>query len=156
MSALPHVPIWSCCVICRDIDTHTHRVGRTGRAGVKGTAHTLVTTVDKEFAGHIVRWDVRPWKKCASSNQTDQAARVAIVVPVQPHFRTGIWLYWRGPPPVQSDQLFSFGAESSSTTPLTLSKYKLLLYGTFKVHSNSGLKTRWMEGTGRYRTYPVN
>jgi hypothetical protein len=41
---------------CRDIDTHTHRVGRTGRAGVKGTAYTLVTTTDKEFAGHIVRW----------------------------------------------------------------------------------------------------
>ena len=39
----------------RDIDTHTHRVGRTGRAGLKGTAHTLVTVNDKEFAGHLVR-----------------------------------------------------------------------------------------------------
>ncbi|XP_022664363.1 ATP-dependent RNA helicase DDX42-like isoform X2 [Varroa destructor] len=39
----------------RDIDTHTHRVGRTGRAGNKGTAYTLVCEKDKEFAGHLVR-----------------------------------------------------------------------------------------------------
>ena len=42
----------------RDIDTHTHRVGRTGRAGVKGEAHTLVTANDKEFAGHLVRYNL--------------------------------------------------------------------------------------------------
>jgi len=41
--------------VARDIDTHTHRVGRTGRAGEKGTAYTLVTEKDKEFVGHIVR-----------------------------------------------------------------------------------------------------
>lgn len=41
--------------IARDIDTHTHRIGRTGRAGEKGTAFTFVTHKDKEFAGHLVR-----------------------------------------------------------------------------------------------------
>lgn len=29
--------------------------GRTGRAGEKGTAYTLVVEKDKEFAGHLVR-----------------------------------------------------------------------------------------------------
>lgn len=43
--------------VARDIDTHTHRVGRTGRAGVKGTAYTLfVTSRDPpDFAAHLVR-----------------------------------------------------------------------------------------------------
>ena len=30
-------------------------MGRTGRAGLTGAAHTLVTVNDKEFAGHLVR-----------------------------------------------------------------------------------------------------
>ena len=41
--------------VARDIDTHTHRVGRTGRAGGKGTAYTLLTSKDKEFCPHLVR-----------------------------------------------------------------------------------------------------
>ncbi|XP_054162662.1 ATP-dependent RNA helicase DDX42-like [Oppia nitens] len=41
--------------MARDIDTHTHRIGRTGRAGEKGVAYTLVTDKDTEFAGHLVR-----------------------------------------------------------------------------------------------------
>ncbi|RCH93887.1 hypothetical protein CU098_000956, partial [Rhizopus stolonifer] len=41
--------------IARDIDSHTHRVGRTGRAGEKGTAYTLITQKEDRFAGELVR-----------------------------------------------------------------------------------------------------
>lgn len=41
--------------VARDIDTHTHRIGRTGRAGEKGTAYTLLTSADKDFAPNLVR-----------------------------------------------------------------------------------------------------
>ncbi|XP_057365499.1 ATP-dependent RNA helicase DDX42-like [Daphnia carinata] len=52
---IPHIRTVINYDIARDIDTHTHRIGRTGRAGEKGTAFTLVTPADKEFAGHLVR-----------------------------------------------------------------------------------------------------
>jgi ATP-dependent RNA helicase DDX42 len=52
---IPHIRTVINFDVARDIDTHTHRVGRTGRAGAKGTAYTLVTEKDKEFAGHLVR-----------------------------------------------------------------------------------------------------
>lgn len=52
---IPHIRNVINYDIARDIDTHTHRIGRTGRAGEKGNAHTLVTDKDKEFAGHLVR-----------------------------------------------------------------------------------------------------
>eukprot|EP00124_Ichthyophonus_hoferi_P002723 Ihof_evm7s198 gene=Ihof_evmTU7s198 len=39
----------------RDIDTHTHRIGRTGRAGMKGEAYTLITEKDERFASELVR-----------------------------------------------------------------------------------------------------
>lgn len=41
--------------VARDIDSHTHRVGRTGRAGEKGTAYTLITQKEDRFAGELVR-----------------------------------------------------------------------------------------------------
>ncbi|KAL1920617.1 uncharacterized protein VTP21DRAFT_994 [Calcarisporiella thermophila] len=41
--------------IARDIDSHIHRIGRTGRAGEKGTAYTLVTQKEDKFAGDLVR-----------------------------------------------------------------------------------------------------
>nr|CAH0113102.1 unnamed protein product [Daphnia galeata] len=52
---IPHIRTVINYDIARDIDTHTHRIGRTGRAGEKGMAYTLVTPADKEFAGHLVR-----------------------------------------------------------------------------------------------------
>ena len=52
---IPHIRTVINFDMARDIETHTHRVGRTGRAGVKGTAYTLVTEKDKEMAGHLVR-----------------------------------------------------------------------------------------------------
>ena len=45
--------------VAKDIDTHVHRIGRTGRAGEKGTAFTLVTSKDVNFAGDLVRNLVR-------------------------------------------------------------------------------------------------
>jgi ATP-dependent RNA helicase DDX42 len=52
---IPHIRTVVNFDVARDIDTHTHRIGRTGRAGEKGTAFTLVTTKDRDFAGHLVR-----------------------------------------------------------------------------------------------------
>lgn len=52
---IPHIRTVINFDIARDIDTHTHRIGRTGRAGLQGTAFTLLTPKDKEFAGHIVK-----------------------------------------------------------------------------------------------------
>ncbi|EFN83169.1 ATP-dependent RNA helicase DDX42 [Harpegnathos saltator] len=52
---IPHIKTVINYDVARDIDTHTHRIGRTGRAGEKGTAYTLVTEKDKEFSGHLVR-----------------------------------------------------------------------------------------------------
>ena len=52
---IPHIRTVINYDVARDIDTHTHRIGRTGRAGETGFAHTLVTEKDKEFVGHLVR-----------------------------------------------------------------------------------------------------
>ncbi|XP_075978370.1 ATP-dependent RNA helicase DDX42 [Anticarsia gemmatalis] len=53
---IPHIRTVINYTVSRDIDTHTHRVGRTGRAGVRGAAWTLLARdKDKDFAGHLLR-----------------------------------------------------------------------------------------------------
>lgn len=52
---IPHIRNVINYDVARDIDTHTHRIGRTGRAGQKGTAYTLMTNKDSYFAGDLVR-----------------------------------------------------------------------------------------------------
>ena len=52
---IPHVRTVVNYDVAKKIDTHTHRIGRTGRAGEKGDAYTLVTSKDKVFAGDLVR-----------------------------------------------------------------------------------------------------
>ena len=39
----------------RNYDTHVHRVGRTARAGNTGTAISLLTPQDSEYAGIVVK-----------------------------------------------------------------------------------------------------
>ncbi|OAF64828.1 hypothetical protein A3Q56_07469, partial [Intoshia linei] len=41
--------------IARTSEAHTHRIGRTGRAGTKGTAYTLVTPQDKEYVYFLLK-----------------------------------------------------------------------------------------------------
>lgn len=52
---IPHIKNVINYDMARDIDTHTHRIGRTARGGEKGTAYTLVVEKDKEMVGHLVR-----------------------------------------------------------------------------------------------------
>lgn len=52
---IPHIKTVINYDMALDIDTHTHRIGRTGRAGETGVAYTLVTEKDKEMVGHLVR-----------------------------------------------------------------------------------------------------
>ncbi|XP_028172660.1 ATP-dependent RNA helicase DDX42 [Ostrinia furnacalis] len=53
---IPHIRTVINYTVARDIDTHTHRVGRVGRAGVRGDAYTLLDRHrDRDFAGHLLR-----------------------------------------------------------------------------------------------------
>ncbi|KAK5669843.1 hypothetical protein QVD99_004220 [Batrachochytrium dendrobatidis] len=41
--------------VSKDIDSYVHRIGRTGRAGEKGTAYTLITMQEDRFASDLVQ-----------------------------------------------------------------------------------------------------
>ncbi len=59
--------------VARSIDTHVHRIGRTGRAGEKGMAYTLVSPKDVIFAGALVR-------NLVSINRLTQFDTIIIVI----------------------------------------------------------------------------
>lgn len=52
---IPHIRTVINYDVARDIDTHTHRIGRTGRAGEKGMAYTLVI-YHENLSQRILKW----------------------------------------------------------------------------------------------------
>lgn len=52
---IPHVRTVINYDTARDIETHIHRIGRTGRAGVHGNAYTLLLSGESAFAAQLVR-----------------------------------------------------------------------------------------------------
>ena len=74
---IPHIKTVVNFDVARDIDTHTHRIGRTGRAGEKGTAYTLVTEKDTEFVGHLVR-NLEAAGQSVPKNLMDLAMKVSL------------------------------------------------------------------------------
>ncbi|KAH9131724.1 hypothetical protein LEN26_007646 [Aphanomyces euteiches] len=69
--------------VAKNIDSHVHRIGRTGRMGVDGvtpgTAYTIVTPKDQDFAGHLVN-------NMDLSNQPVTSELLALASK-SPHFR---------------------------------------------------------------------
>ena len=79
----------------KDIDTHVHRVGRTGRAGDReGVAHTLVTPREARFAGE-------PWLL------PDDCACVRMVIPKALWRVACCWRNDRGARPASHRPVFS-------------------------------------------------
>ena len=69
----------------RDIDSHVHRVGRTGRAGSQdGVAHTLITPKNKKFAGLLIQ-------NLEGANQVvpSELVQLAVQDPKFKHAKTG-------------------------------------------------------------------
>ena len=61
----------------KDIDTHVHRVGRTGRAGDKeGTAYTLLTPKQYYFAGRFSRDIVNDRQSCICNQRCFTECRI--------------------------------------------------------------------------------
>ncbi|CAI7741091.1 unnamed protein product [Closterium sp. NIES-54] len=51
---IPNVEVVINCTFPLTTEDYVHRIGRTGRAGNKGIAHTLFTSEDKARAGELV------------------------------------------------------------------------------------------------------
>ena len=69
----------------KDIESYTHRIGRTGRAGRKGVATTFVTGEGLE---ENVLWDLAQMlKKCGQPVPNDLARHPACCDPEQREFR---------------------------------------------------------------------
>lgn len=69
--------------LARDIDTHTHRIGRTGRAGESGRAVSLCTPREHERAGRIaaadgfrLKWSRLPDNDASARDQPPMATLV--------------------------------------------------------------------------------
>uniref|UniRef100_A0A915NHS5 RNA helicase n=1 Tax=Meloidogyne floridensis TaxID=298350 RepID=A0A915NHS5_9BILA len=60
--------------VARDIDTHIHRIGRTGRAGHQGSAYTLVLEKDSEFCAHLIENLKSSDQEKLISNELEQIA----------------------------------------------------------------------------------
>ncbi|CAG8607684.1 3383_t:CDS:2, partial [Acaulospora colombiana] len=135
--------------IARDIDSHVHRIGRTGRAGEKGTAYTLITEKEDKFAGDLVR-------NLESSGQTvpDALMNLAMKVNRAPHFfnvargsvgsssnaiplggRSGIGSGAQIPPPPQLDTSTSGRGNSGSTA----SRFQMSFQKASSAESGLGL-----------------